>query len=582
MSFLKNSTLYLTPLSPIHMGSGEEYEPTNYVIDDGFLYHFDPSQAVLNSIQLGRLKAAVNSGKLSAIHRFFVENKNAFKACASYLCKVSDGLAKEYQQKVSRPVNLNDNVFNRFYIERHAKNPNTFEPYVPGSAVKGAMRTVLLTQQYYREPFRIESEHSRKRTEFEKMILKGDYASSPLRLFKMADFTPTTDISSKVYYAVNKKRKASTREARGLSSRRECIELGQYRAFKAVLSQHQLTQNQLQHSKIAEDRLIEDLTRFAPIVSEYFLISFIRDVLNFASSLPRAGKLWKKVDFSYFTGEVASAQDLLNQQWALGVAALLENLLTLIDQGQVMLVRLGKNTGAENKTIHKKAKIKSRTGRGQQPKTVDVPTTCWLAAESDGGQEKTLLPFGWALIEINPQEDNIALKRWCESYASLLQQVRQQKEALTTSNQEELARQQERVLKEQQTRALQQQEEEQKALEAEQKEQEKQAYLKSLSPLERAFEVCMMLLENVDSEGNPSVLRANEVERLSEMYGALTQQLQSIVDNPEFSMANCGRERREGAERLSPNKVKALQGALLVGKRDKEYRALLRQLRGES
>jgi len=38
---MKTYRLKLTALTPIHIGTGEVYEPTNFVIDDGYLYEFD-------------------------------------------------------------------------------------------------------------------------------------------------------------------------------------------------------------------------------------------------------------------------------------------------------------------------------------------------------------------------------------------------------------------------------------------------------------------------------------------------------------------------------------------------------------
>jgi CRISPR-associated protein Csm5 len=40
----------LTLLSPIHIGCGEDFEPTNYLIDaeQKLLYGFDPSRAALS------------------------------------------------------------------------------------------------------------------------------------------------------------------------------------------------------------------------------------------------------------------------------------------------------------------------------------------------------------------------------------------------------------------------------------------------------------------------------------------------------------------------------------------------------
>ncbi len=38
--------LHFTPLSPIHIGTGESYQPTNYVIEDGTLHEFDTGAAM--------------------------------------------------------------------------------------------------------------------------------------------------------------------------------------------------------------------------------------------------------------------------------------------------------------------------------------------------------------------------------------------------------------------------------------------------------------------------------------------------------------------------------------------------------
>ena len=33
--------LKLTALTPVHIGTGEDYDPVNFVIDEGYLYEFD-------------------------------------------------------------------------------------------------------------------------------------------------------------------------------------------------------------------------------------------------------------------------------------------------------------------------------------------------------------------------------------------------------------------------------------------------------------------------------------------------------------------------------------------------------------
>lgn len=63
LKFLSTHRIALTPLSPIHIGCGETFEPTNYVIDRerGFLYGFEPSDAVLTSAEMAALRFAVSS-----------------------------------------------------------------------------------------------------------------------------------------------------------------------------------------------------------------------------------------------------------------------------------------------------------------------------------------------------------------------------------------------------------------------------------------------------------------------------------------------------------------------------------------
>ena len=75
MNFLSNATLALTPLSPIHIGCGEDFEPTNYVIEDGILYGFDPSRAALPDNLAKRLGELGDKADLLGIQRFFRDNR---------------------------------------------------------------------------------------------------------------------------------------------------------------------------------------------------------------------------------------------------------------------------------------------------------------------------------------------------------------------------------------------------------------------------------------------------------------------------------------------------------------------------
>ena len=45
MKFLESCRLLISTLSPVHIGCGEDYDPTNYVIENHTLYEFEPGAA---------------------------------------------------------------------------------------------------------------------------------------------------------------------------------------------------------------------------------------------------------------------------------------------------------------------------------------------------------------------------------------------------------------------------------------------------------------------------------------------------------------------------------------------------------
>ena len=58
--------------------------------------------------------------------------------------------------------------------------------------------------------------------------------------------------------------------------------------------------------------------------------------------------------------------------------------------------------------------------KGAKPTYEKHTKTVWLAAENKDDQHG-LLPFGWALIEIDPTDDNTALRDWCKQNSTHLQ-----------------------------------------------------------------------------------------------------------------------------------------------------------------
>lgn len=133
MRNLHTYKLKLTALSPIHIGTGEVYEPTSFVIDGGNLYEFDEMLFYQNLSELD--KAALNS-KLDnwmEIISFYKTKANQAKIVARNIVQVTKKVSDIYNGK----------TLNQFQIAKTQTNPNTNRAIISGSSIKGMLNTVL-------------------------------------------------------------------------------------------------------------------------------------------------------------------------------------------------------------------------------------------------------------------------------------------------------------------------------------------------------------------------------------------------------------------------------------------------------
>jgi CRISPR-associated protein Csm5 len=409
-SFLKTYRLALTPLSPIHIGCGEDFEPTNYVIDDGVLFGFDPSRAVLNDLQRSKLMDAANRGSLLGIQKFFKDNATTFKAQADTLIPVSSGVAAVYEQRVGRAANVEasgNQVFNRLFIERTMHTGRQSLPYIPGSSFKGAIRTAILDDLNQEQPpkdvqfsFRGDAKST---TAMEKRLLQGDFQTSPLRVLKVSDMMPAAhyEPARRVMFGVNRKKKQVIKDGRelqpeGIAARKECILHGQFRAFVADAVLPSLDPHTDSKNTPSPALRPADFKAIAKQSNAYNQTRLQREL------------------------GVLDGRGLVNPAWKHSIDTLMAGALgKKLATGDAFLIRLGRYGGAESKTLSGEgvANIKIMGAKGQPPTFENTTKTVWLAAERED-EQKHLLPFGWAVVEIDPQEgDAPELQAWCAAQA---------------------------------------------------------------------------------------------------------------------------------------------------------------------
>jgi CRISPR-associated protein Csm5 len=426
--FLTTHRLHLTSLSPIHIGCGEDFEPTNYVIDDGLLYGFDPSRAALNDLQRKQLTDVARRGSLAGIQRFFRDHAAAFKPHAHVVMPVCSGVARLYEQRIGKAANVEasgNQVFNKLEIERHVYTGALQQPFIPGTSFKGALRTAWLDDlNGERVPHDVEFKRNgeaKSSAAMEKRLLwgpdqrgqLGDFQTSPLRLLKVADLMPTREPEREVLFAVNRKKRLIMKDGvevkpqRDLTARKDCVLHGQYRLFVADVTLPAL----LQHVG-ATDNKRQPTTPQAQQLNAHGAVD-VRKLAKQSNQYHR-GRLDKEIS-------TLNQRGLVNPEWARNITLLLSSHSALgkkLETGDAFLVRIGRYGSADSKTLTGEgvASIKIMGGKGQPPTFESTTKTVWLAAQTENDQ-KHLIPFGWAVVEIDPQGDCPELQAWCQQQA---------------------------------------------------------------------------------------------------------------------------------------------------------------------
>ncbi|KAF0155750.1 MAG: csm52 [Syntrophaceae bacterium] len=350
-----HNNFFLRTLAPIHVGCDEVYEPAGFVVDESAqtLISFDPINFINNlsdkdKVLFSQICARGTIDSLLELYKFM-----RGKPVTGLGVNLSKGFIDHYQALLGMKIGDRrlQNDMNQFTINRTAFNVNSQLPYIPGSAVKGALRTAYLNWAA-----KVFPSNERKGKDLEKDLLKGSFQSDPLRMLKVSDFIPVYGVKTKICYAINEKKKPSNQAARGPYQILEVIEPG------AIFSG-------------------------SVTIDEPFAGAGIER--------PLSQKLLFENAMMFFTDEKE------REDRELAAVSLTGTKYDPLKDGH--LLRLGRHSGAECLTIEGHRKIKIMRGRGEQAATSSIGAgTFWLAAEErkpESGSRSTLRPFGWVVLE---------------------------------------------------------------------------------------------------------------------------------------------------------------------------------------
>lgn len=438
--------LHFTPLSPVHVGTGDSYEPTNYVIENGVLHEFDTS-AVVDALSAKDRKELLDIGNrkpstemIQAVQRFFYERRDALIAHAVQRIPVLPGVARLYAQRVGQTANREADgkkVVNKLEIDRTSFNPVTRQPVLFGSSIKGAIRTALLDKVNGGAGLgEVEDQSTHKLRDENNQELQnrlfqyraGKFELDPMRLVQLADAGWTGEPGLPVaqgHVAVNRKKapvadasgklRISQAESKDLYQILECVPAFRYRAFRGQLNVQSVEGLGEHHAgNLPASALRFDAAHIARACNAFYLPILQAEI------------------------QLLRERGYVDAKWAQSLKVLLDASQAKRDAGTAFLLRVGRHSGAESVTLNGVRKIKILLDKDPQTKkqrSTDEPETrtLWLAA-NDKAQAQDLLPFGWLLVELAPLQagpaDWKALQTLCEPYLSEARALRERFAAL--------------------------------------------------------------------------------------------------------------------------------------------------------
>lgn len=361
----------ITIITPIHIGTGGDYFPVDYVIRPGssgeayFLHFINREKFIDLLIKRKRFDAFLEVSKNSSfnyINKFIHDNFE--DSATEYKIPVSKSVYDIYSKNIKGETGGHER--NRLEIMPFIKDGFLNDIYIPGSSIKGAVRTAVLNQLIKEEG---KGYKDTKALNIEKHLLKisqRDTSDDPFRLIKISDFT--ADHAEGPFSFVDKVSNTSDSEGKlsvfmELSKRK--------RVFKGTISIFSPS---------------KDGSPISPGIQKIIDIDYILKACNYHYT-----ESTYNFESDYFKNVYSNSKDLV-EEFKSAKNEIKEN-------GNSFLLKIGRHSGAYAVTMdgyrNGNIKLRHRKGAGGVPATenADHQTTTWYS-------ESAKMPIGWIKCRI--------------------------------------------------------------------------------------------------------------------------------------------------------------------------------------
>lgn len=399
----------LTILTPIHIGCGEVYEPTNFVADveSNKLYSFDPFTIKLPDNLKTDLSLVAVSWSFVELYKFYLNNINFYKSVAKAIVEFDSKLKYKF-----------DNIKNykepgearRCLVPRvsYCDTEGTEVPYIPGSSIKGAVHTALLDRlsKKYRHLLKKDEIEPQK---IDKYFFGEEAEKTPLKLLSISDLHCAKNakirrkiiLAERVYNRLPNKKKDNDEEIkRPLQVAFEVIQKAQFRSFTGSMTLRK------KHEKSTIENEYQTLRDVFKDLNKYSCDEFEEEYQRY----------WKNYES-------------LGTPWMKGIKKLLEENKKQLDEGNIALIRIGENCGARNLTLRDKG-LPQIIVKGHPQENAN---TMFVALDKE-----SRYPFGWALLEFTGLSDGVSIKSWTKVAVSEEAKDEQHKQQKLAAKEREL------------------------------------------------------------------------------------------------------------------------------------------------
>ncbi len=351
-------TFILKILSPIHVGYGEEFDAFSFVVDDRekniLVVDMDKFFTLISSDETQRFLNICKEAEafsLIKLYRFMSSKLELVKSHPDIILRkipFCNGFLNHYNRVKSLPKDKIHEL-NKFNTYMLSYNVNLKSPVIPGSSIKGSIRTAILN--HFRDKISDELRIRIKRQEYRRLPKLADTLekeilgySKPnediMKRVKVSDFLPVGKVKTKIFYGICKKKTGDRSRA-------------PYQMFEVIMEGCEFKGSILVYPD--RNKKVE--------ISHSILEQSLKEFY---------GKIYREEDKIY---------------------SRLQTKKPLPYTG--LPLKVGRHSGAEATTVEGFRKIKIKRGKWDYIEG-EKSTTMWFCSEySKNRQNNSLRPFGW-------------------------------------------------------------------------------------------------------------------------------------------------------------------------------------------